>query len=462
MQRSLRVAWLLLVACPAPTASQPAAAPATPTERPAEPVLAAGDDWLLWFARDGSWTTRWVRVDGEATQTITERKALLVGAGATIWRVERRDAELEVLGCDCAELDDPAACKARAKLKTLGLQATELGGGAVTTIRAPQSGTSYGESFAEQGVAIVGGADGRLLVEWSDDAFTCGAHPNYERAVEVFDLAAGKASEEAFKDWPARLPEPVRAPAEKQIKEHIAGCDPEFDTFSPPALIEVGVALRGGAPEVHWTFGSEVTYACDSRYMAAGETRSPLVPEAAPIGLAPLPAGVAKALAEIGDAEAVGWSKLAVAPADRMATIARFSVAPEGPWPPATSSLEVTRTPAQEQLDAARALTKAGKYKEAIAAFDAALAIDGEVATAYSGRGYARLLAGELAEARKDFDAALAKDKKPAFQAAVQFNLGQVAERLGDRAAARAAYERSLELRPNKTVQAALTALGAR
>nr|AYM53090.1 tetratricopeptide TPR_2 repeat protein [Nannocystis exedens] len=145
---------------------------------------------------------------------------------------------------------------------------------------------------------------------------------------------------------------------------------------------------------------------------------------------------------------------------ERDAALARFSATPEGPWPAATATLVSTRTPAQERLEEGRRLTRAGDHAGAIAAFDAALELDGDLAAAFSGRGYARLLARDFAAARKDFEAALTMDAKPAFQAAVLFNLGQVAAKLADRTAARDAYTRSLELRPNKTVQAALTALG--
>jgi Tfp pilus assembly protein PilF len=72
----------------------------------------------------------------------------------------------------------------------------------------------------------------------------------------------------------------------------------------------------------------------------------------------------------------------------------------------------------------------------------------------------ARALVDGLPPQRADFEAALERDKKPHFQAAVHFNLGQLAQRAGDRKAARAAYARSLELRPTKQAQAALDELG--
>ena len=148
----------------------------------------------------------------------------------------------------------------------------------------------------------------------------------------------------------------------------------------------------------------------------------------------------------------------------REAALARFSAVPEPSWPPERVGYQddreaTARGRAHDKIQEGRRLTRANDYAAAIAAFDAALAADPTLAAGHSGRGYARLLAGHLDEAKADLEAALVRDDAPKFQAAVYFNLGQVAERRGDLAAARAAYTRSQQLRPTQATKDALAAL---
>ncbi len=94
-------------------------------------------------------------------------------------------------------------------------------------------------------------------------------------------------------------------------------------------------------------------------------------------------------------------------------------------------------TKATELVAAGRRHTRERSFDEAIAAFTQVLHFRADHPTALSGRGYARLLrasGNDLVDARADFKAALAAapadDKK--FRAAVMFNLGLVAEKLGE------------------------------
>jgi tetratricopeptide (TPR) repeat protein len=88
---------------------------------------------------------------------------------------------------------------------------------------------------------------------------------------------------------------------------------------------------------------------------------------------------------------------------------------------------------ADKKVDEGRKATKAKKYAEAIAAFDAALEAWPYLPKAYSGRGYARLLRGEsgdLEAAKRDFQRALEEETGDMkFRAAVHFNLGLLAEK---------------------------------
>ena len=109
-------------------------------------------------------------------------------------------------------------------------------------------------------------------------------------------------------------------------------------------------------------------------------------------------------------------------------------------------------------VERGRTLTRAKDYAGAVAAFDAALGADPTRATAFSGRGYARMLAGDAKRAQVDFEAALGLDADPKFQAAVYFNLGLVAEAAKDAVAARRAFERSQALNPSAAARRKLDA----
>jgi len=99
------------------------------------------------------------------------------------------------------------------------------------------------------------------------------------------------------------------------------------------------------------------------------------------------------------------------------------------------------------------------KYAEAIAAFDTAIRKDPNAARAWSGRGYAKLQAGQLDKAARDFDHALTLDTTANYRAAVWFNLGQIAQKKGQTKQARRAYKKSLKLKNSKAVKKALDAL---
>ena len=75
----------------------------------------------------------------------------------------------------------------------------------------------------------------------------------------------------------------------------------------------------------------------------------------------------------------------------------------------------------------------AGKdYAAAVAQFDAALAQLPDHPRALAGRGYARLLAGELDAAEADLRKALTHPGTAKVEAAIEFNLGLVAEKRGE------------------------------
>lgn len=111
--------------------------------------------------------------------------------------------------------------------------------------------------------------------------------------------------------------------------------------------------------------------------------------------------------------------------------------------PPPPSSLRVTdrldpllAKRYREGLAAGREHTAREEYAAAIAGFDAALTAAPDDPRALAGRGYVRLLTGELAQASEDLAVAADRASDPKLAATVHFNLGLVHERRGEAEAA--------------------------
>jgi tetratricopeptide (TPR) repeat protein len=427
-----------------------------------------GEDWLVWWQRGGGWTTRWLRVEGERAEVAGERAALVVGDGARLWQVERADGWVRVQSCECIDEPRSPECRDRGRMRSLGLRARPLGGGDDVAVVEASTSPEAGDGIWH-GLTIIGGTQARLWVESSDSGYFCGAHGLAESRLSVFDVAAGKAAEDPPDGWWKRLPEPLRRGAAEEVRKGLAECDGEDASALEAVMNEemrlerFALALDAGAPRVGWTFAASVPYVCSPDYAAHGEARSGMIPEAAPLGLVEPPAAVRAALREIGDAASLGLSRLALDGPARGAMLAAFTAVPEASWPREEASDEGDPgDAARARVDEGRGLSRRGDFPAAIAAFDAAIAADARLAVAWSGRGYARLRAGDLAQARTDLEKALTLDERPAFQAAVWFNLGQLAETAGKPDEARAAYRKSQALRATKQVEAALAALDAK
>lgn len=447
----------------------------TPTDARAPEPAATSEEWLVWFERDGQWVTRWIDVAAREPAVVAERGALVLSDGTRLWRVERHDADVGVFPCECQEGEEPppgADCKTPdTRLTVPGLRAVELGAGTIVVIRQAAAGDFYGDGI-EESVAPVGGVGARLIYDWDESGYMCGAHGLYEGGTEVFDLAAAEPSKDPFAAIGRALPAEVREPAAKEIHEHLLECDltdaPTLDQVRDEQMELRGlhVVLTGGAPHIDWSFAAETYYVCSPDYAAWGQGHSALVPAAAPLGLDALPPGVAQALSGLGDAPTVGWSRLSLTGPARDAALEAFRKAPEPKWPPSLTSVRPVdaeepdaRQQARAKLDEGRRLTRSGDYDQAIARLDAAIGLDPKLSRAWSERGYAKLLKGDLAGAKADLEAALPLDEGAAYRAAVHYNLGQLAERSGDPKAAQAAYEASLALRDNETVRKALAKL---
>ena len=140
---------------------------------------------------------------------------------------------------------------------------------------------------------------------------------------------------------------------------------------------------------------------------------------------------------------------------DTKATDAKADAAPRATVTPAA------RAEYHLRLGAGRKLAKAQKWAEAIVALDAALvAIPGDD-RALGELSWAAFSAGDYKRAREAATASVRAATAPKVKGAALYNLGRAEEASGNLAAARAAYEDSIAVRPNKTVQQRLAGLAA-
>lgn len=466
---------MCITACPGGTATNTANTKpdAKPDPKPdPTPPTTTGEDWLVWFFKDKQWTTRWLRVEADKAAVLAEKHALVIGDGAHLWQVERADKRAKVLNCECLGERKSEFCEDRGHMPTLGLRARPLDGLEAIAIKEAGTETEYGDDFA-YGLSIRGGVQATLLVQQSANGYFCGAHGSYGSSVSLFDVALGKPRDDPFKNWWTDLPEPLRRSAAEQIKDPLASCDildPDEASSPIPKIMNelmrldhATLLLDKGEPSIGWVFAADLPYVCSPDYQATGSGWTGLIPEAAPLGLTgPLPPAVLADLKSIGQADAFGYSRLTLGEPDRQTMIASFTAIADTPWPKEeTSDGDDAPAPAARKLEEGRKLSRAGDLPAAIAAFDAALELDPNLAAAYSERGYARLRAGDHAAARTDCEKALGLETKPSFKAAVWYNLGLLAEAQKQPDEARAAYLKSQALRETKQVKAALEALDA-
>jgi hypothetical protein len=108
-------------------------------------------------------------------------------------------------------------------------------------------------------------------------------------------------------------------------------------------------------------------------------------------------------------------------------------------------------------LQKGRKLTDEKKYVEAVAAFDAALAVKKGDARALSERGFARLLEGsDLDAATADFNDAASRTKDVKLLSSIWFNRGLVEEKHGDAGNAIVDFYLANQLRPTEAAKAKL------
>jgi len=133
---------------------------------------------------------------------------------------------------------------------------------------------------------------------------------------------------------------------------------------------------------------------------------------------------------------------------------------PRPPKPPQPTKEQLAEF--KKRMKAGWALQKAKKWAEAVPEFEGALKALVADQRALTELGWSAMNAGDFTKARKaDEDAIrVAVDRK--VKAAGLYNLGQVQEKTGDKQGALKSYAASLKLRPNKTVEQAVSRLGAK
>ncbi len=305
---------------------------------PTKPAAVAGEDWLLWFERDGQYTTRWLQVSADGFEVVAEKKAPFLSDGIRIWRLARHDVELETMSCECMDDEDAPECVS-GKTTREGLVAALLGTDTETPIVTPSSESVTGSDIVAV-VRLTGGSGARLFLSVFEDGFYCGAHPEYFSVHRIVDLAATPPAKVDLVALVKALPDDVWQTGAKGVLAALRECEEEPAWTETGArdqisLDAVGVGLdAAGAVGVHWVFSTDTTYVCAHDYRAAGTADTGLIPGAAMIGLTgPLPAGLEKALAALGEAPTVGWSKLSLSGEPRDAALEQFRAAPEPAWP---------------------------------------------------------------------------------------------------------------------------------
>lgn len=443
-------------------------------EGPTEP----SDEWLVWFSHDGRLVTRWIDVARPGDGVVAERKALVVSDGTSLLRVHRDDGEANVVDVECADAgkDD---CRVTAKLTIPGISATDLVSLATYgPYRAQPKGAEIGGGPVVGGgislsMRMVGGVGAQLWVRQSDVGYYGGVHDEVSESTVVFDAVTGRSSAMAEQLEPKQgtLPPALRREAAEELLGALKDCDDEVPLAElldeRMALAGLRLALVDGKPRLAWEYVAETYYACSPDYLVHAEvTSEPLSVDS--LGVAALPPGVRRAMTHLGSAPVLGWADLELQGDARGAALAAFERAPEDPWPSGETTVRPVEGTGRDHADAmklvsqGRRLTREEDYDGAIVAFDDAIALEEDLPSAWSGRGYAKLLAGKLDAAEPDLERALKLAEGPKIQAMVLYDLGLLAEKRGNRAAAVEAYRESLGLRDNETVRSVLEKLEAK
>lgn len=461
----------------APSAPPDAAQSAPPDAAPSAPADASApadeSSYLVWLPTGEGYETAWIAPDEAGGFKVIGRRAqATLFADGTLWGIEARYVPYREVDCWAYEAEEEGGPKARSGpkkhvpwLAARGLAGLKAGEerelarkvSAYLFGEQPKDGvyTLIGEHWGRT-VQLVGGAADALLVMDCEGAYGCGAHGEWgcNFGALRFDGAA----------VPMDLDAAARALA-AETQEMIAAWAKEAEGEAiGPDVRAVSLRANGGEPVIEYMYVADVAYSSTSGdWGSYTQSRKHVGKPVPALGLTETPALVKAFLANEPKEASFGWSLVPKDAAESM--LAAFRDAETLPAPkPADETPEqlADANAAQAKVNEGRKLTRDKQYAEAIAAFDEALRRSGDkLARAWSGRGYAKLLAGDEAGARSDFERALALDDDAKFQAAIYFNLGELAEGQKDKAKAIEAYRKALALNPTDAAKKRLEKLGA-
>ncbi len=441
-------------------AAAPDAAAAAPDTAPAPADVAASTagEVLVWTANEEGYETSWLAADGTVIAT---RAEAVVATTTELWALQVRWNAFEEIGCDEVMNELPSSNPKRgAKRFYPSLVSTRLGGAPETNVLTPAyDGDGLGDKAADgklpsywgehwgKDIDLVGGFDGLLLVTTCDGGYGCGAHGNVD--CSFMTVSFGR---EASLDLDAI--NKALEPATKALRDPwIAQGGEDFEVL--PAVAAVSLRADG---DVDYLYTAGVPYvATDGNWSSYTQAKKYTGRPVAALQMSPVP-DVARTFAmKRAPGVHFGWSPAPTA--DRDVHLAAFKDTSTLAPPRPADVVPADSDAANAKLAEGRKATKEKRYGDAIAAFDAAIAASEKLARAWSGRGYARLLNGELDLAKADFDKALSLEGTPKFQAAVYFNLGEVALAKKDTAAAKEAFTKANELSPSDAAKKQLDRL---
>jgi len=427
----------------APVATKPAELDAAtkPAEAEVEVVAPiAGDDLVLWTDTPTVRQSAWLHGD----QVLATRLEAVTVSDGKLWALGERWRIVKAYGCG----EDMEADRSHApeQVPVPTLVAKELGG--ATEVVLAQGFAAADDTFdgdlQAPSIGLDGSIGGAVFQSSSAGYFACGsAHPYGDASRGVFDLATRETREVAASDA-------LKAKVAAALKE-AAKCTGEEELIDPMPPESLALRFGEGRAQARWVAvykAFEAARACNTD--VGGE-----LPLDATLGLGPVDQRVAKTIATRPGSGAFGFASVPAAQRDPLLEL--FQKEPLTFQPkPAVAPVVAGEETAATLVAKDRKLTTAKHFAGAIAAFDAAIAKDPGAASAYSGRGYAKLRAHD-ATAKADFQKALELETKDVgCQAAVWFNLGLIAEGDKDLAGAKAAYEKSSALKPNGAVNKAL------
>ncbi len=433
-------------------------------------VAAEAPIYLVWTSGEDGDETVWLAPGAQGEhEALARRPQVVAFAEGTLWGLEEPKVTFRAVTCQDFNddvLDRPGPPATLPYLAARGLAGARKG--AVAEVTSPKSQYFDGEADAKgvyrligehwgRKASVAGGWPGVLMAVDCEGAYSCGAHGDHGCRFATHRFGA-----EAGADPMPAVTEALAGDTEALLKTWKRESEGEVEEAAVKAVYQ---RVRGGRPTIEYVLVADTSYAAGTGdWGSYTQTRSHFGPAVAALGMPAVPEAVAKQVARLPERATFGWSVVPPGAAaevraafEEVASVRKREVEPRE----RAEAVKDTAT-VLAKVNEGRALTKAKRYADAIGAFDVAIAMDSASARAWSGRGYAKLLAGDLQGAEADLREALKHDASAKFQAAVSFNLGEVAERRGDRAAAVRHYERALELAPSDAARRRLEALRGR